>query len=238
MIRASVPWGKGIFPGNGLLPSMASGIWTRLTWSKALLALLALNLVWTASLFLAPFTVSPGSFYDETRGGANVLDFASVWEALPLYARVVYTFGDVQCHQLAYRSFELNGNQFPIDARMTSMYVFANLGLVAAAFAKPASTTGEVILNGLPSSLRRALARIGAARAGGIVVFVGLLPIAVDGFTQLLTPYESTNLTRVLTGAPGGFVGGLLVGAMLVSVRQLVLEIEAFRARLESAARP
>ncbi|MGQ0797100.1 MAG: DUF2085 domain-containing protein [Methanobacteriota archaeon] len=217
---------------------MAGALLARLTWSKALLAVLALNLLWTGSLFLAPFTVAPGSFYNETRGGANVLDFASVWGTFHPYARLVYTFGDVQCHQLAYRSFELNGNQLPIDARMTSMYVFANLGLVAAAFAIPASTTGEVILNGLPSPLRRALRRLGAARAGGIVVFVGLLPIGVDGFTQLLTPYESTNLTRVLTGAPGGFVGGLLVGAMLVSLRQLTLEIEAFRNRLGGAVEP
>jgi uncharacterized membrane protein len=215
---------------------MARRLWARLTWSRALFVVLVLNLLWTAALFVGPFMVPPGSFHDETRGGANVLDFASVWETFPLYARIVYTFGDVQCHQLSYRSFVLNGNQLPIDARMTSMYVFANLGIVAAAFAVPASTTGEVIVNALPRSWRRVLGRLGAARAGGVVVFVGLLPIAVDGFTQLLTPYESTNLLRVVTGAPGGFVGGLLVGAMLVSVRQLTLEIADLRARLAGSA--
>jgi len=212
--------------------------WARLTWSKALLVVLGLNLVWTASLFWAPYAVPPGSFSGEDAGGANVLDFEAIWETFPWYARIVYTFGDVQCHQLSFRSFQLNGNQLPIDARMTSMYVFANLGLVAAMFARPASATGAVILNGLPPSVRRILSRLGVERAGALVILVGLLPIAVDGFTQLLTDYESSNLTRVLTGAPGGFVGGLLVGGMIVSVRQLSIELETIRARFRGAARP
>lgn len=195
-------------------------------------AVLVLNLLWTASLFLAPYTVPAGSFYGEDMGGANALDYGSTWASFPLYAQVVYAFGDIQCHQMFTRSFALNGNQLPIDARMTSMYVFANLGVVAAMFAAPSTSTGRVILNALPARVRRGLGRIGAERAGGLVMLVGLLPIAVDGFTQLLTPYESTNLMRVITGAPGGFVGGLLIGAMLVSIRQIGLEIEAMRARI------
>jgi len=61
-----------------------------------------------------------------------------------------------------------------------------------------------------------------------------LLPVAIDGFYQLfsdVTHYESTNVMRILTGAPGGFVGGLLVGAMLISIRQFQLDIARLRAR-------
>lgn len=224
--------------GRRFREPVASALWGRLTWSKALFAVLVLNLVWTASLFLAPFSVPPGSFSGHMEGGANILDFGAIWAAFPAYAQIVYSFGDIQCHQMASRSFELNGNQLPIDARMTSMYVFANLGVSAAMFAAPASTSGGVILNALPASWRRILSRLGADRAGALVVFLGLLPIAVDGFTQLLTEYESTNVLRVITGAPGGFVGGLLVGAMLVSIRQVGLEIEALRALMAGAPRP
>jgi len=72
----------------------------------------------------------------------------------------------------------------------------------------------------------------------GIVV-LGLLPIAVDGFTQLFGWRESTNELRVITGAPGGFVGGLLVGAMLMSIRQITLDIREMRARAAvPASRP
>lgn len=217
---------------------MASSLWARTTWSKPLFVLFILNLIWTASLFIAPFTIPPGTVAYQV-GAANWLDHEGLWETLPFYTRLVYTFGDIQCHQLWFRSLWLNGNQLPIDARMTSMYIFANFGLVAAFLTKPADTTSQVMLNALPESLRRRLARFRVERVGALIVIVGLLPIAVDGFTQLFTTYESSNVTRILTGLPGGFVGGLLVGAMLVSLRQLTIEIHEMRARMtQAAARP
>jgi len=66
-------------------------------------------------------------------------------------------------------------------------------------------------------------------------VVLGLLPIALDGFTQLFGWRESTNELRVITGGPGGFVGGLLVGAMLIAIRQIGLDIQAMRARLAAS---
>ena len=211
-----------------------TGLWARITWSRPLFVLLVLNLIWTASLFLAPYTIPPGSFANEV-GGANVMDHGDIWATFPWYARIAYSFGDIQCHQLWYRSYWLNVNQMPIDARMTSMYIFASLGLVAAMFAAPAVSTGQVILNALPGRFRRPLARLGAERAGVVVVVLGLAPIAIDGFTQLFGWRESTNELRVITGAPGGVVGGLLVGAMLIAIRQIGLDIQAMRARLAAS---
>jgi uncharacterized membrane protein len=95
------------------------------------------------------------------------------------------------------------------------------------------------MLNALPESVRRRLAKLGPEKAGALIVVIGLLPIAIDGFTQLfssVTHYESTNLTRILTGMPGGFVGGLLVGAMLVSMRQFSADLQMLRARSASRA--
>jgi uncharacterized membrane protein len=198
-----------------------------MTWSRALFAVLVLNVIWTASLFVCPFMVPPGSFVNAV-GGANLIDHEKIWETFPLYPRVVYTIGDAQCHQLWYRSFMLNGNQLPIDERMTSMYLFANLGLLAAMFARPSTSTGQVMLNALPEYLRRRLARFGADRAAAFVVIMGLIPMAIDGFTQLFKVgnYESTPVARVLTGGLAGFVGGLLVGAMVVTIRQFAIEME------------
>lgn len=216
---------------------MASNLWARLTWSRPLFGLLSLNLLWCASFFIAPFTIAPGSFALQV-GRANVIDHESIWETFSIYPRLVYTFGDFQCHQLWYRSLWLNGNQMPMCARMTSMYIFANFGLVAAAFATPSASTGSVMLSAMPAWIRTRLERVGPTRAGALIVLVGLLPVAIDGFTQLLTPYESTNVMRILTGAPGGFVGGLLVGAMFMSMKQLSVEIQAMRARLPDAGLP
>ncbi|MGI0149796.1 MAG: DUF2085 domain-containing protein [Thermoplasmata archaeon] len=218
---------------------MASGLWARLTWSRALLAVLVVNLVWTASLFLGPYMVPPGSFANEV-GGANLVDHEAIWETFPLYARTVYTIGDAQCHQLYYRSFWLNGNQMPIDQRMTAMYVFANLGVVAAMLARPSTSTGQVMLNALPEFLRRRLRRFGAERAAAVLLVIGLVPMAIDGFTQLfrVADYESTPFARVLTGGLAGLVGGLLVGAMLVTIRQFAIELQSIRADVESKATP
>lgn len=226
---------QNLYSRASLPAFVASGIWARFTWSKALFALLIVNLVWTVSLFCAPFTVAPGSFVNAT-GAANIIDHESLWETFPAYARAVYTVGDLQCHQLWYRSFYLNGNQMPIDERMTSMYIFANLGLVAAMFARPSTSTGQVMMNAMPPFLRRRLARIGAEQAGGLILFLGLLPMAIDGFTQLfkVNGYESTPLARVVTGGIAGYVGGLLVGAMLVTIRQFTIEIKALRAEAAS----
>jgi uncharacterized membrane protein len=177
--------------------------------------------------------VPPGSFANAV-GVANLVDHESTWETFPLYARVVYTIGDAQCHQLWYRSFSLNGNQLPIDARMTSMYVFANLGLVAVMFARPSTSTGRVILNSLPAFVRRRLESVGVERGAALLMIGGMVPTAIDGFTQLFKVggYESTNAMRVLTGAPLGYVGGLLLGAMLVTIRQFTAEMEEMRGRL------
>jgi uncharacterized membrane protein len=215
---------------------VASALWERLTWSKAVFALLVLNVVWTASLFIAPYTVPPGSFANQI-GGASLVDHGEIWETFPPYARAVYTFGDSQCHQLYYRSFWLNGNQMPIDQRMTAMYIFANLGLIAAAFARPSTSTGAVMVGALPEFLRRRLSTLGPERAAAVLLAIGLVPMAIDGFTQLFKvgDYESTPLARVLTGGLSGFVGGLLVGAMLVTIRQFAIEVEAVRAQFAYA---
>src|SRR5207247_11132973 len=178
------------------------------------------NVAWTASLFICPFLVSPGSFANQV-GGANIVDHENIWATFPLYPRIVYTIGDAQCHQLFYRSFWLNGNQMPIDERMTSMYVFANLGIVAAMFARPSTSTGQVMLDALPAFLRRRLAKLGTERAGAAIVIVGLIPMGIDGFTQLfcVNNSESTPLARVPTGALAGFVVGLLAAALPVMRR-------------------
>ena len=228
---------------------MASSAWQRLVWSKPLFILLLLNLFWCASFFIVPAILAPGTFawpYSQYPlvayhlGGANQLNYEAIWQTMWIYPRAVYTFGDIQCHQLWYRSLYINGNQMPMCARMTSMYLFANFGLVAAAIADPSTSAGRVMVNAMPAWLQRRLARFNPDRAGALIVLVGLLPIAIDGFYQLfsdVTHYESTNVMRILTGAPGGFVGGLLVGAMLISIRQFQADIARMRAQMPQPPR-
>ena len=39
-----------------------------------------------------------------------------------------------------------------------------------------------------------------------IIISLGAIPIGLDGFTQLITSYESTNIVRLITGTLAGFV--------------------------------
>jgi uncharacterized membrane protein len=228
---------------------VVSWVWHHLVWSKPLFGLLLLNLFWCASFFIAPAILAPGTFawpYAQYPfvayhyGGANQLNYESIWQTMWLYPRAVYTFGDIQCHQLWYRSLYVNGNQLPMCARMTSMYLFANFGLVAAALAEPSTSSARVMLHAMPAWVQRRLARLGPDRAAAILVVLGLLPVALDGTYQLfsdVTRYESTNVMRILTGVPAGFVGGLLVGAMLISIQQFRVDIARLRAQAPPMAK-
>src|SRR5439155_24180314 len=69
--------------------AVASALWARLTWSKALFGLLVVNLVWTASLFICPFLVSPGSFANQV-GGATVIDLDIICATCQVTPRVYY----------------------------------------------------------------------------------------------------------------------------------------------------
>ncbi|HLA46362.1 MAG TPA: DUF2085 domain-containing protein [Thermoplasmata archaeon] len=214
--------------------SAFSDVSARLTWSRALFILFVITVVWTVSMFIAPLTIAPGTFA-YTMGGANVIDHWDLYAkpSFNWYAKVIYPVGDAQCHQLWYRSLWINGNQMPIDARMTSLYIFGIFGLLWSMMTPAAVTASEGIANAFPLRIRVWARRIGDVKFASLVILLGLLPVAVDGFTQLFsayTQYESTNLIRVITGIPGGIVTGLLLGMMIKSIKQIDVEYAQMRA--------
>ncbi len=213
-----------------------------MSWSPGLLFLFALDAVWVVSIFVAPFTIPPGTFAD-TVGRANVVDHWDLYAqpSFNWYAKIIYVIGDAECHQLASRSFILNGNQMPICARDTSLFLFGALGLFWAMLTPPERTVSGGIANAFPSRIQRWAHRIGMVKFTFLVVGLGLLPAAVDGFSELLSGggYESWNGTRVLTGIPGGLVVGLLLGMMVKSIRQFGLEYRRYQALADpNAAKP
>jgi len=202
-----------------------------LGWSRVLAILFVVSMAWTVSLFAAPYTLPPGSLTLSNQGRANALDNQDLYGNLNGYAQGVYYLSDIQCHQLPLRSMFLNGNQMPMDARMTSIYTFINLGLLSAALAPPAATVSTGILNVLPVRARRFVQdRIRVDVFAFLFILATLMPVAVDGFTQLFGLRESTNELRVLTGAFTGWGTGLLLGVMITSLKQFEIEITAMRA--------
>ena len=195
------------------------------------------------AMFIAPLTLPSGTV-PELHGRANAFDYATVdgalsygnqprydahtdtmvnpelpfaWTELPTAHAIAYAFGDLNCHNLGERSWTINGNQMPVCVR--DLGIFAGL-MVGGAIVHRRSvnrwTVTDTALSVLPESWQESIYR----RRWRHVAFYGfaaltVVPLGVDGFTQLLTDYESNPLTRMLTGIPFGTGLGLLFGALL-----------------------
>ena len=142
-----------------------------------------------------------------------------VWSDLDPYTGFVYAFGDLNCHQNHERSWEINGNQMPVCTR--DVGIFFGLMIGGLFFSRRAFnrwTVRDTCLSMLPDEWlndvyvknRRTIAWL----AFGVVLCV---PLLIDGFTQLLTSYESNNLARPFTGAPFGLGLAVLIGATIAS---------------------
>ncbi len=132
--------------------------------------------IWVLLLFLSPLTQPPGTIYLGNSGKVSVTDNTPYinTHVHNILARYVYLSGDVMCHQHADRSFFVGGNQMPYCSRCTGIF----LGLAFGAFIG-------------------ALFRV---RIGLGFYLLVIIPLALDGGVQLLTSYESTNFTRIVTG--------------------------------------
>jgi uncharacterized membrane protein len=137
------------------------------------------------------------------------------WTELDPYTGFIYMFGDLNCHNKHERSWEINGNQMPVCTRDVGIFFgLAIGGLVYSRYGYNRWTIKDSCLSLLPDrwlekiyrTNRRTMAWIGM----GAVLCV---PLLIDGFTQLLTSYESNNFTRPLTGAPFGIGIAILTAA-------------------------
>ncbi len=175
-------------------------------------AFLCFNALWSIALLAAPWLASPGAVRD-LDGSANLIDHPDRWAALPVAPALAYAAGDLMCHQMETRSLHANDNQYPVDARMLAMFVAGNLGFLLAWRTRSRLLARDAFVDRLPAAWAR---RLGTPhqRLWGLTAFVlsGLVPVALDGFVQLLTSYESTNPLRVVTGVWLGFTGAAWLG--------------------------
>ena len=186
-------------------------------------------------LFLTPMMLATGSI-PELSGRANRIDYATEdgwgswgnqnhgdnaeighnqedlglfsWSDLNPIAAFVYAFGDLNCHQKSERSWEINGNQMAVCARDVGL--FLGLAIGALLWRKRGLnrwTIRDSFLSIFKDEQIEFLYREDRRMLGMIILIsLGTIPIGVDGFTQLLSPYESTNIVRLVTGMGAGFV--------------------------------
>ena len=182
------------------------------------------------SFFLSP-TLLPSGTVPELEARANALDYMSedgkyssgnhgedekfAWTNLDPYSAFIYAFGDFNCHMKHERSWEINGNQMPVCTRDVGMFFgIAVGGLIFSRRGYNRWTVKDTCLSLFPDNWLEGIYRKNYRTYAWLITgIIFCLPLIFDGFTQLLTSYESNNLTRPLTGIAFGIGFGILVGA-------------------------
>jgi uncharacterized membrane protein len=147
-------------------------------------------------------------------------------------ARAIYLVYSPTCHQLPERSFFLFGPEvvysvaelekagaIPADSTLVQRLTLrfagtAQIGYKVAICERDVAIYGGILLGGLIFGLVRRRLRKAGGRLWKLplaIYAVALVPIAIDGLTQLLGWRESTWLLRVLTGGLFGLATVWLV---------------------------
>lgn len=161
--------------------------------SGVLLVLLVASTAWVALSVTAPLLVPSDTLTDLT-GTVGMRENDAQFESLSIVPRIIYIMGDLECHQIAERSYFLNGNQMPFCSRDLGLFLGIAIGFGIATF---------LVLQLNP-----------------VWLLIGLVPIGLDGGLQLVTDYESTNSLRLVTGVVGGTALALLLASFVLAFRE------------------
>jgi uncharacterized membrane protein len=159
---------------------------------RAELPVLILFTLWLLWVIAAPYTLPPGSVTDLS-GTVGTIDNVHQIDDMNPLAAAIYWLGDANCHQLASRSYYLNGNEMPFCARDLGIFLGMALGMALAFAIK--------------------------ARPPFLLIVLGFIPMALDGGIQLLTSYESSNLVRLVTGGLAGVSVAFLIHLIAMNIR-------------------
>ena len=214
------------------------------------------------SFFLVPFYL-PADSVPELSGRANAFDYQSedswgntqandkngmghnqsekgvfVWSDLDPYAGFIYAFGDLNCHTKAERSWEINGNQMPVCVR--DVGIFLGLAIGGFLFSRKGFnrwTIKDTFLSLLPDNKLQSIYKNDRRMLAMLVIAaVAAIPMAIDGFTQMLTDYESNAMMRLLTGTPFGVLIGAFMSASF-SARPAFFQLDPAKVQLPSGSR-
>jgi uncharacterized membrane protein len=118
---------------------------------------------------------------------------------LDLAAAFVFAIGSVICHQLPDRSFFIDGQQLPVCARCTGLYLSGAAGAVAWWGGKIGRGWTAMTL-----TPRRALA----------VVSLAAVPTVLSYTSGVLGIWDGSNATRAVLALPLGLAAGAVVAAV------------------------
>jgi uncharacterized membrane protein len=161
--------------------------------SKAEVTMLIIFTIWLLLILIAPLSLPRGSVQDLS-GKVGGIDSGEQLDSMNPLARVMYTIGDMYCHQIPERSLFLNDNQMPFCSRDLGIFIGLVAGMLLA-----------ILLN---------------IRIPILLFLLTLIPMGIDGSLQLLTDYESSNMLRLITG----FIAGAGVSFIMSRLARQVLD--------------
>ena len=163
--------------------------------SKPILTIFIIFFIFTLLQFLSPIFL-PSNTYTDLSGLVAISDNQESINSMPFPLNIAYGFGDRLCHQRADRSFFINGNQMPFCARCTAIFIGLVIGLIVILFY-----------------------RIELNERFIFFIFLSLVPIGIDGTGQLFGLWESSNLSRTLTGLILGIPFGIAIGIIIDEIK-------------------
>ena len=178
------------------------------------------------SLFLAPLSVPEGTVTD-LDANANWIDHGDRWKDMDLFPKLIYTFGDLNCHQIMDRTLIINGNQMPVCTRDVAIFIGVFFGALLLTRAIAHDHPSLVFTSILPKRSRKGYLGRHPAILFTASIIILLAPTALDGGIQALSTmsmlpwgmsYVSTNPTRILAGFPMGVGLWILITSFMVSL--------------------
>lgn len=146
----------------------------------------------TLAVFIAPYTCQYGSLL-YLDGSPGYIDHGELWASQNPFACVVYTLGDMFCHQQMARTFILNGSEMPFCTRDVALVVGLTIGL---------ATT--ILFDGKNVDRKYIIAFIAAS----------FVLMAADWIIQSICGLNVT-WSRVATGVLAGASIGLIVSMVI-----------------------
>jgi len=164
---------------------------------KLILVFLLPFLIWTILLFISPMAIQENSVKDLS-GYTAINDNQDKIKNMSTPWNLVYSTGDKMCHQKAERSFFINGNQMPFCSRCVAIFLGVTIGLGFMIFYK--IKLDEKFL---------------------FLLIASIAPMGIDGVGQLIGLWESTNITRVITGLAVGVFCGIAISVIIDEIKEM-----------------
>jgi uncharacterized membrane protein len=161
--------------------------------SPVIMAVFLMSLAWLILVVISPLLV-PSNTLTDLSGRVGGHENESQFKDLGVVPHAIYWIGDAECHQLAKRSYFINGNQMPFCARDLGLFIGLVAGFGAVTFYR--------------------------FKIHPFLALLGFVPIAIDGGIQAITSYESTNPLRLITGLIAGVTGSLLLAHFVFVIQE------------------